>query len=89
MFKGRPVAYEVLSSGGKPVPVIRNFDGSSTRIWMPDGPPNYTPDTEAEPAKYEDAEVQRMYEVFMQAGKFAGDVMPEVSPKREFCRWDF
>ena len=89
MFKGKPVAYEVPKGGTKPVPVIRNFDGSMTKIWMPDGAPKYTSDTEADPAKYEDPNVQQQWRVFMETGRFAGGLMPEVPPKREFCAWDF
>lgn len=97
MFKGKPVFYEEPrssnSNGGgnvKPVPVLRNFDGSTVRIWMPNGAPPYTTQTEAaDPQKYEDPGVMRQWLAFVQTGRFEGGVMPEVPPKREFCMWDF
>ncbi|KAL2016407.1 hypothetical protein VTK56DRAFT_3792 [Thermocarpiscus australiensis] len=89
MFKGRPVSYETPKDGGKPVPVIRNFDGTLTKIWMPNGAPSYTSETEAEPAKYEDPGVLQRWKAFMDSGRFADGIMPEVPPKREFCTWDF
>jgi nucleoporin NUP42 len=89
MFKGKPVAYEEPRNGGKPVPVVRNFDGTSVRIWMPNGAPPYTTQTEAEPEKYQDPAVMQQWRAFVETGRFEGGVMPEVPPKREFCMWDF
>ncbi|KAL2130085.1 hypothetical protein VTI74DRAFT_6923 [Chaetomium olivicolor] len=89
MFKGRPVTYEEPKGGGKEVPVIRNFDGSKVRIWMPNGAPPYTDQTEAEPGKYEDPGVVKQWKSFVETGRFEGGVMPEVPPKREWCAWDF
>ncbi|KAK4442619.1 hypothetical protein QBC34DRAFT_418465 [Podospora aff. communis PSN243] len=91
MFKGRPVAYQPLGKdGSKVVPVIRNPDNSVARIWFPDGPPAYTPDTEAaDPSAYNDATAQQQWKAFMETGMFAGGLMPEVPPKREFCAWNF
>ncbi|KAK3299509.1 uncharacterized protein B0H64DRAFT_388677 [Chaetomium fimeti] len=89
MFKGKPVLYETLKPGTRPVPVLRNFDGSMVRIWMPNGAPAYTTQTEAEPEKYQDPTVMQQWKAFVETGRFAGGVMPEVPPKREFCAWDF
>jgi nucleoporin NUP42 len=90
MFKGKPVTYQEPRDGiGKPIPVIKNFDGSVTRVWMPNGAPPYTTQTEAEPEKYQDPAVMEQWKVVVETGKFAGGVMPEVPPKREFCMWDF
>ena len=90
MFKGRPVTYQVLKRDDKEVPVIRNNDGSVTKIWFPDGAPIYTADTEAsDPNAYNDPQVQQQWNSFMQTRTFAGGFMPEVPPKREFCAWDF
>ncbi|KAJ4289929.1 hypothetical protein N0V88_006726 [Collariella sp. IMI 366227] len=88
MFKGRPVVYEEPKSGGKAVPMIRNFDGSMVRIWMPNGAPPYTDQTEAEPTKYGDPNVLRQWKAFVETGRFEGGVMPEVPPRREWCQWD-
>jgi nucleoporin NUP42 len=91
MFKGRPVAYQPLGKDeGKEVPVIQNPDNSLAKIWFPDGAPAYTPDTEAaDPSVYNDATVQHQWKAFMDTGTFAGGLMPEVPPKREFCAWNF
>ncbi|KAL2258453.1 hypothetical protein VTK26DRAFT_8233 [Humicola hyalothermophila] len=89
-FKGKPVSYEVPKGGGREVPVMRNFDGSVTKIWNPDGPPKYTSYTEAEDAKvYEDEALLKQWQGFLETGVFVGGGMPEVPPKREFCLWDF
>ncbi|KAK4150493.1 hypothetical protein C8A00DRAFT_36896 [Chaetomidium leptoderma] len=89
MFKGKPVFYEEPKGGGKPVPLIRNFDGSTIRVWNPDGPPANSTDTECEPAKYADPNIMRQWKAFADTGRFAGGVMPEVPPKKEFCMFDF
>ncbi|KAK4101247.1 hypothetical protein N658DRAFT_496543 [Parathielavia hyrcaniae] len=89
MFKGKPVMYVAPKDGQRPVPMIRNFDGSMVRVWMPNGAPAYTDQTEAEPAKYEDSNVMQQWKAFVETGRFSGGVMPEVPPKREFCLWDF
>lgn len=90
MFKGKPVMYEVLKGSDKPAPFIRNFDGSIVRIWLPNGAPAYTKETEADdPSKYNDPAVQQQWSVFMQTGQFSDGLMPEVPPKREWCQWDF
>ncbi len=91
MFKGKNVTYQVLGTKStKPVPVVRNFDGSVTRIWFPDGAPNYTHETEAEDVSvYQDPKVAAPWKVFVDTGRFEGGLMPEVPPLREFCAWDF
>ncbi|KAK4173531.1 hypothetical protein QBC36DRAFT_335628 [Triangularia setosa] len=90
MFKGKPVMYEVVKTQGeKPIPVIKSFDGSIQKIWNPNGAPNYTTETEAEPEKYNDPTVQSQWVKFVETGKFDMGIMPEVPPKREFCVWDF
>jgi nucleoporin NUP42 len=91
MFKGKPVSYEVISKNDKKeVPVIKSFGGAVTKIWFPDGAPNFTRETEAaDPRVYDDVTVQQQWAAFLQTGTFAGGLMPEVPPKRDFCSWDF
>ncbi|OHF02024.1 hypothetical protein CORC01_02603 [Colletotrichum orchidophilum] len=79
-WKGKPVTYQ-----GN-LPGIRAFNGAWTRIWFPDGPPNYYKDTELPDELYDDKSKQQ-WQAFTQTGKFEG-LMPEVPPKREFCLWD-
>lgn len=90
MFKGKAVVYEPpKNEGDKEEPVIRNFDGSLTKIWFPNGAPPYNPDTEgAAGAGYDEKTLSR-WKAFAQTGRFDDGVMPEVPPMREFCTWDF
>lgn len=89
-FKGKGVTYKEID--GQQVPGIRNFDGSWSKIWFPDGPPAYYKDTEPDRA-YTDQE-KAVYEKFVHTGKFelagtgGGGGMPEAPPVREFCTWD-
>ena len=87
MFKGKTVVQEV-GKDGKPYPAVRNFDGTTLRIWFPDGPPMYYKDTELSDAAY-DAETKAAYESFVGTGVFAGGIMPLLPPKREWCLFDF
>ncbi|EFQ30341.1 uncharacterized protein GLRG_05485 [Colletotrichum graminicola M1.001] len=79
-WKGKPVTYQ------NNLPGIRAFNGAWTRIWFPDGPPNYYKDTELPDEAYDDKSRQQ-WQAFMQTSKFEG-LMPELPPKREFCLWD-
>lgn len=93
MFKGKAVSFEVLPGGetNKVVPVVHGPGGAAKKIWFPDGPPAYNPDTEAlDKRSYEDEGVLRQWDAFLRnAGRFVDGVMPEVPPKREWCVWDF
>ncbi|KAH8904504.1 hypothetical protein BR93DRAFT_952443 [Coniochaeta sp. PMI_546] len=94
MFKGRAVTYLPPPGPGnerkKPVPMVRAADGSMSKVWFPDGPPMYTPDTEAgDQSVYEKREVQDAWRTFVAQGRFVDGIMPEVPPKREWCTWDF
>ncbi|KAK0712588.1 hypothetical protein B0T26DRAFT_752805 [Lasiosphaeria miniovina] len=91
MFKGKSVTYQALRGGDKPVPVLRNFNGTVTKVWFPDGAPNYTTETEAvnPEATYRDPVVQQQWKGFLETGKFEAGLMPEVPPSREYCTWDF
>ncbi len=86
MFKGKTVVYQT-SKDGKTFPVVRNFNGTSTRIWFPDGPPSYYKDTELEDSAY-DTKTKEAYGSFMKTGTFTGGI-PELPPKREWCLFDF
>ncbi|KAK2042129.1 hypothetical protein LZ31DRAFT_586053 [Colletotrichum somersetense] len=79
-WKGKPVTYR------NNVPGIQAFNGAWTRIWFPDGPPNYYKDTELPDEAYDDKS-KLQWQAFVQTGKFEG-IMPELPPKREFCLWD-
>ncbi|KAK1673253.1 hypothetical protein BDP55DRAFT_614424 [Colletotrichum godetiae] len=79
-WKGKPVTYQ------NNLPGIRAFNGAWSRIWFPDGPPNYYKDTELPDELYDDKSKQQ-WQAFTQTGRFEG-LMPELPPKREFCLWD-
>ncbi|KAI0008269.1 hypothetical protein F4779DRAFT_459069 [Xylariaceae sp. FL0662B] len=97
-FKGQPVMYK-WKVGDKyqderppdakepPVPGVRNPDGSWRKIFFPDGPPAYNPDTEPESSVYDEG-IRKVYEAMTARGTFDGD-MPDVPPMREECVWDF
>lgn len=86
-FKNQPVTYL-----GEP----KNFhvypsNNRAERLWFPQGPPAPNPDVQLEPVFYEGAlgaELQGIYEKVAQGGEFAGGVMPEVPPRREWIRFD-
>ena len=81
-FKGKAVTYK----DGKPG--IRDFSGSWTRIWFPDGAPPYNKDTELPPGDYSEKD-KAQWQAFAQAGTFQDGIMPELPPPRECTRWDF
>lgn len=89
-WTGKPVTYKMI--GEEHVPGIQNFDGSWTKIWFPDGPPNYNKDTE--PTRPYTDDEKSLYNNFMTTGKFqlaatGGGGMPLAPPTREMCTWNF
>ncbi|KAI0379531.1 hypothetical protein F5Y04DRAFT_259930 [Hypomontagnella monticulosa] len=101
-FNGQPVYYrwkvddkyvegmpqDTTGPRDPPVAGVLNSDGSWRKLFFPDGPPGYNPDTEpANPALYT-AAVKDVYAKMMATGVFQGD-MPEVPPLREDCLWNF
>lgn len=81
-FKGKAVTYKEDKPG------IRAFDGTWTRIWFPNGAPNYYEDTELPMAAYDD-KTKAQWQQFEQTGNFADGVMPALPPPRECTAWDF
>ncbi|KAI9822286.1 MAG: hypothetical protein M1827_000004 [Pycnora praestabilis] len=80
---------------GKPVSVVdgeschrHDRDTTWEKIWFPTGPPAYNKDTEVGDEKYDDV-IKGAYLFMREQGSFQGGVMPEVPPKREWCKWDF
>lgn len=89
-FKGRPVMYKQIDE--KPTPHVQNMDGTASKIWFPDGAPQYYQDTEPD-REYTDAE-KNLWQGFQQTGKFqlaanGGGGMPLAPPMRESVQWDF
>jgi nucleoporin NUP42 len=81
-FKGKPVTYKDGQPG------IKEFNGTWTRIWFPNGPPGYNRDTELALEEYSDT-VKAQWNKFGQTGTFADGLMPELPPPRVCTRWDF
>lgn len=81
-FKGKAVSYSEDKPG------VRAFDGTWTRIWFPNGPPNYYKDTELPVSEYDD-KTKAQWQQFEQTGTFADGVMPSLPPLRECTVWDF
>ncbi|KAM0820262.1 putative C3H1-type domain-containing protein [Seiridium cardinale] len=80
-FKNQPVSYKDDKPGVQ-------VGGHWSKIWFPNGPPNYYAGTEPQnKSAYTDA-VHRAYEESARTGRFT-DLMPEVPPMREDCVWDF
>ncbi|PHH75924.1 hypothetical protein CDD82_4215 [Ophiocordyceps australis] len=82
LYKGKPVTYV------DDKPVVRNLNGTLSRIWFPDGAPAYTSDTELPPEMY-DEKTRTQWEEFASSGIFTDGTMPELPPPRECTRWDF
>ncbi|KAL7898181.1 hypothetical protein HDV63DRAFT_374930 [Trichoderma sp. SZMC 28014] len=81
-FKGKPVTYKDGQPG------IKEFNGTWTRIWFPNGPPGYNRDTELALEDYNET-VKAQWNTFGQTGTFADGLMPELPPPRVCTRWDF
>lgn len=81
-FKGKAVTYKDGKAG------TRSFDGTWTRIWFPDGPPNYYKDTELPINEY-DEKSKAQWQSFGQTGTFTDGLMPALPPLREYTQWDF
>ncbi|KZZ92513.1 CCCH zinc finger domain protein [Moelleriella libera RCEF 2490] len=82
-FKGKPVTYKDR------LPGVTDFSGSWTRIWFPDGPPNYYKDTELPAEQYDEKSKSQWAAFVRNGGTFADGLMPELPPPRECTQWDF
>ena len=80
-WKGQPVTYREDVPGYMDVATRR-----WVRIWFPNGPPGYNPETEPEDKSAVEA-ARPLWEAFCKVGRFEG-LVPEVPPLRIQCRWD-
>ena len=82
-WKGKPVTYKE----GKP---CFQPDGSDVwqRIWHPNGPPAYNPNTELPLSMY-DERTKEAYRYLREHGRFPKGFFPMLPPRREWSRWDF
>ncbi|KIH93866.1 hypothetical protein SPBR_05700 [Sporothrix brasiliensis 5110] len=95
-FQGRRVVYESQKDSADnviEVPMVqRPSDGKPAKVWFPQGAPPFNEDTECKPrSMYTDAgsPVPAQYQTFLNTGRFAVGMMPEVPPLREWCLWNF
>ena len=82
LWKGRIVRY----FDGEPC--HKRDDGAWEKIWFPDGGPNFTKTPELPEGTY-DAGVREAYAFMREKGAFKDGIMPELPPRREWCRWEF
>ncbi|MCJ1297351.1 hypothetical protein MMC08_000137 [Hypocenomyce scalaris] len=69
-------------------PCYKRPDGSWEKVWFPNGPPvfNKTPEL---PLEIYDESTKGNYMFLRENGTFLGGVMPDLPPRREWCRWNF
>jgi nucleoporin NUP42 len=82
-WKSKPVMYV----GNKPC-FERSQDKKMERISYPDGPPAYNKDTELPESMY-DEKTKAAYLFMRDKGYFKDDWIPNLPPRREWCKWDF
>ncbi|KAH0542088.1 hypothetical protein FGG08_003468 [Glutinoglossum americanum] len=82
-WKTKPVIYV----DNKPC-FERGHDKKMERISYPDGPPPYNKDTELPESMY-DEKTKEAYLFMRDKGYFKDDWMPNLPPRREWCKWDF
>jgi nucleoporin NUP42 len=66
----------------------RSQDKKMERISYPDGPPPYNKDTELPESMY-DEKTKDAYLFMRDKGYFKDGWMPNLPPRREWCKWDF
>ncbi|KAA6411233.1 MAG: hypothetical protein FRX48_04513 [Lasallia pustulata] len=69
-------------------PCYKRPDGAWEKVWFPDGAPVYNKMPEL-PLEMYDEGTKENYRVWREEGRFPGGLMPELAPRREWCRWDF
>ena len=81
-WKGKPVFYE------DNVPYIRAQDGELEKIHFPNGPPSLTKSPELPDELYDEG-TKEIYKFMSSHGAFKDGIMPNLPPKRAWCKWDF
>lgn len=74
--------------GERTLPGVLHEGGRWERIWFPDGPPAYNPDTQKEEEEYTE-EDERAYACLEKTGRYPDGVVPRNPPKREWTHWCF
>ncbi|KAL8797517.1 MAG: hypothetical protein Q9195_000333 [Heterodermia aff. obscurata] len=81
-WKGKPVTYD------DSVPYVRSQDGELEKIHFPNGPPSLNKSPELPDELYDEA-TKENYRFMMAHSTFKDGLMPNLPPKREWCKWDF
>lgn len=70
------------------VPYIKAQHGELEKIHFPDGPPSLTKSPELPDELYDEG-IKEAYKFMMEHGAFKDGIMPNLPPKREWCKWNF
>ena len=81
-WKGQPVTYD------DGIPYVKAQDGELEKIHFPNGPPSLNKSPELPDELYDEG-TKENYRFMMGHSKFKDGVMPNLPPKREWCKWDF
>lgn len=80
-WRGQPVTYNQVGES------FVHISGSLERIWFPNGPPEASINNEDSYLQYTE-EAKCVYSFLGQNGVFKDQIMPEIAPKPDWCRWD-
>ena len=81
-WKGKPVDYI------DDVPCIKSPDGGYEKVLFPNGPPPLTKSAELPDEQYDEG-TKESYRFMRTKGVFKDGIMPNLPPKRIWCKWDF
>ena len=81
-WKGKPVTYD------DSIPYIKAQDGELEKIHFPNGPPSLNKSPELPDDMYDEG-TKENYRFMMGHSSFKDGIMPNLPPKREWCKWDF
>ena len=81
-WKGKTVTYV------ENVPFTKAQNGELEKIHFPNGRPSLTKSPELPDDVYDEA-TKENYKFMMDHGSFKDGIMPNLPPKREWCKWDF
>ena len=81
-WKGKPVNYI------DDVPCVKAPDGGYEKVLFPNGPPPLTKSAELPDEDYDEG-TKESYRFMRTKGTFMDGIMPNLPPKRIWCKWDF
>ena len=81
-WKGKLVTYD------DSVPYVKAQNGELEQIHFPNGPPSLSKSPELPDELYDEG-TKENYRFMMAHSSFKDGIMPNLPPKREWCKWDF